>query len=318
VTLTVAPFPLDLARSLDLAERALASRMSPGERTEEFWPAIASAIRTGRASGALLREGGESHGMALWEPAGPLGVAVRLLYLEPPAAGPGGYREALDAVAHAAGAVAFSTGQLAGLSEREESLVMRARGFAPFGRSELTLPPASEVASIASPPGARVRPIVPADEPVLARLHERAYENHLDRYLALEDLDPTHDADRQLREYFTGRYGEVLSPGSCLVTADDTVAAAVIATKRAQQALIIDVMSDPAYEGRGFARLALTEAVHRLRERGETKIVLNVTEGNDRALRLYSRLGFVRSMGPTREWYDAARIAVDRPAPRPA
>lgn len=317
MTFTLAPFPTDLSAALDLAEKALRSRLAPGEKLEDFWPQISAGIRAGRTNGGLLREHHESLGVVTWEPAGPFGVAVRLLYLEPPRANPDGYRAALDVVARSAGPIAFSTGQLAGLSEEAESTVLRERGFAPFGRTEMAFPLASSVPDALPPPGVHVRPVMAEDESALARLHERAYRNHLDRYLATEDLDPARDADRQLREYFSGRHGEVLSPGSSVVTVDGQIVAAVIATRRPPQVLIIDVMSDPAREGRGFARLALAESVRRLRERGETHLVLNVTEGNDRAIRLYSRIGFVTTMGPTREWYDARRMRVERPVGLP-
>ena len=313
VTLTIVPFPTDLSASLDLAEKALRSRLAPGERFEDFWPEVSSEIRAGRLNGGLLREHHDTRGLATWQPAGPFGAAVRLLYLEPPRADAEGYRDALDAVSHAAGAFAFVTGQLSGLSEAEEASLLGGRGFAPFGRSEMAFPPVRPVPVAATPPGVRVRPVVAGDEPELARLHERAYWNHLDRYLATEDADPARDADRQLREYFAGRYGEVLSPGSSAVDLDGRIVAAVIATRRSPEALIIDVMSDPAHQRRGFARLALTDSVRALRERGEAKIILNVTEGNDPAVRLYTRLGFVRTIGPTREWYDARRLKVEQP-----
>ena len=313
VTLTVVPFPTDLSASLDLAEKALRTRLAPGEKLEDFWPEVSSGIRAGRLTGGLLREDRETLGVATWQPAGPFGAAVRLLYLEPPRADVVGYGAALDAVSRAAGPFAFATGQLAGLSEEEEASLFRERGFAPFGRSEMAFPAARPVPVEATPSGVILRPVVAGDEPELARLHERAYWNHLDRYLATEDADPARDADRQLREYFAGRFGEVLSPGSSAVEVDGSIVAAVIATLRRPDALIIDVMSDPAHRRMGFARLALTDSVRALRERGETKILLNVTEGNEPAVRLYSRVGFVRTIGPTREWYDSRRLKVEQP-----
>ena len=313
MTLTVAPFPVDLAESLTLAEAALRSRLAPGERFDDFWPQISSGIRTGRLNGGLLRKEHATCGVATWDSAGPFGVSVRLLYLTPPNATGEGYREALDSVGRVAGAIAFTTGQLSGLNDADERLVMDERGFAPFGRLEMALPVSVSVRTGDVPVGVAVRPVVPGDEAALARLHERAYRNHLDRYLAIEDLDPVRDAELQLRQYFSGRFGEVLSPGSTLVLVDREVASAVITTRRPNQALIIDVMSDPDRQGRGFARLALTESIRQLRDRGETAIALNVTVGNDRAHRLYLGVGFVQTMGPTKEWFDARRMPVEWP-----
>lgn len=315
MTLALVPFPLDQSTSLALAAEALRTRLAPGEDLRDLLPPIDSAIRSTRATGGLLWSEGAARGVVLWEPAGPLGVSVRLLYLSPPNADRERYRAALDLTERAAGPIAFAPGPLAGLSEEEESTVMRERGFAPYGRSEMAFPPTTPVPVVPASPGGDVRPIRPADEPLLARLHEQAYRNHLDRYLSLEALDPGRDADRQLREYFAGRFGELLSPGSVAVTLDGRIVAAVVAVRRPAHVLLIDVMSEPSLQGKGLGRTALASALRALRERGESAIVLNVTEGNGRAVRLYSRLGFVRTIGPSKEWYDARRMPVELPPP---
>jgi ribosomal protein S18 acetylase RimI-like enzyme len=67
-------------------------------------------------------------------------------------------------------------------------------------------------------------------------------------------------------------------------------------------------MVDPEFQGSGVGRRLLTTTLRSLRGAGEPRIYLNVTEGNEPALRLYRRLGFVRSLGPTRDWYNALRI----------
>jgi ribosomal protein S18 acetylase RimI-like enzyme len=317
VTLTLVPFPLDQTASLALAADALRTRLVAGEDIRDWLPPLETAIRSARATGGLLSSDGETRGIVLWEPAGPLGVAVRLLYLSPPNARPELYRAALALAERAAGPIAFAPSPLAGLSSDEESAVMRERGFASYGRSEMAFPSTAPVPSAPVPPGAEVRPIRATDEPRLARLHEKAYRDHLDRYLSIEALDPVHDADRQLREYFGGRWGELLSPGSTAVTLDGRIVAAVIAVQRGPHVLIIDVMTEPDLQGRGFGRAALASALQALRERGESAVVLNVTEGNERAVRLYSRLGFVRTIGPSKEWYDARRMSVRLPSSDP-
>jgi ribosomal protein S18 acetylase RimI-like enzyme len=317
VTLSLVPFALDQPTSLAFAAAALRVRLVPGEELDVLLPPLESAIRSARASGGLLRSEGRARGLVHWEPAGPLGVALRLLYLSDGDATAASYREALDLTERAAGPIAFIAGPLAGLSEDEESEFLRGRGYAPYGRSEMTLPPAAVVPLPSGPEGTEVRAVRPGDEPLLARLHENAYRRHLDRFLALEDTDPARDADRQVRDYFTGRWGELLSPGSSVVLLDQRMVAAALTVRRTHHALILDVMADPSRQGKGFGRAALTHALRALREAGQTKIVLNVTEGNERAIRLYSSLGFVRSIGPSSEWYDARRMPVDIPVPGP-
>jgi len=313
VTLSLAPFALDQPTSLDLAAEALRSRLAPGEQLTELFPSYDSSIRSARATGGLVRSEGATRGIVLWVPAGPLGVAVRLLYLLPECASVDGYRTLLTLTEHAAGPIAFAPGPLAGLSTEEESSVMHDRGFASFGRSEMAFPPTARVPELTPSSVGTLRPASPDDESRLARLHERAYHDHLDRYLSLEELDPTRDADHQLRDCFSGRYGELLSPGSTVVAIDGRIVAAVLVVRRAAQALIIDVMTDPALQGKGLGRTALVGSLRALRDQGEAAIVLNVTEGNERAVRLYSRSGFVRTLGPSKEWYNASRISVRYP-----
>jgi len=313
VTLSLVPFALDQPTSLAFAAEALRSRLAPGEDFPGLLESQTSAIRSARAMGGLVRSGGEARGIVVWERAGPLGVTVRLLYLAPPNADVAGYRDLLALTERTAGPLAFLPGPLAGISADEESEVMRERGFAPFGRSEMSFPPAAPVPQLLVPPGGDLRPVRPDDEPLLARLHEAAYRNHLDRYLSLEDLDPVRDADHGMRDYFAGRWGDLLSPGSTVLRLGGRIVAAVIAVRRATHVLIIDVMAEPALQGKGLGRTVLTAALRALRDRGEAAIVLNVTEGNERAIRLYTRLGFVRSIGPTQEWYDAGRMRVELP-----
>jgi GNAT superfamily N-acetyltransferase len=308
VTLAFVPFPADQPSAVSLAEEALRVRLAPGEKLTDLLPPIVASIHSGRAAGGLLRSDGAPIGIALWEPAGPFGVAVRLLYLTAPAARPEGYREALDLVHRVAGPIAFVGGPLGGLSSEEEATLLGHRGFVRFHRTEMSLPPESEVPEVAVPEGAVVRPLGAEDERELARLHQRAYQDHIDWYLGLEDLDPVRDADRQVRDYYGGRYGDLVSPGSTVVTVEGRIVASVVAIKRPVHVLLVDVMSEPALHGRGFGRAALAAALRDLRRRGENAIVLNVTEENVRAVRMYASLGFVRSIGPSQEWFDARRM----------
>ncbi len=316
MTLALVPFAVDQPSSLALAKDALRSRLAPGEELRDLLPPLESSIRSARATGGVLREAGGAEGIVLWEPAGPLGVALRLLYLSPAHARVERYRDALDLATRAAGPVAFAPGPLSGLSPTEEAELMEGRGFAAFGRSEMMFPPTSPVPSVSPLPGTEVRPVRSEDMAELAHLHEAAYRDHLDRFLALEDLDPVRDAQRQVNDYFAGRWGELLAPGSTVVTLAGRPVAAVIAVRRAEHALVIDVMTDPEHQGQGLGRAALVASLQALRHRGESAVVLNVTEGNDRAVRLYQHLGFVRSMGPSVEWYDARRMPVVTPTPR--
>ena len=50
----------------------------------------------------------------------------------------------------------------------------------------------------------------------------------------------------------------------------------------------------PGYQGRGLGRRLMEASLQALRVRGYTTVSLTVTSGNERAVRLYEKLGFVR------------------------
>ncbi len=90
---------------------------------------------------------------------------------------------------------------------------------------------------------------------------------------------------------------------------------AVLSVRTSAGVLIADVMVDPDSQGRGLGRAMLLASLRALRAAGDHAVYLNVTEGNHAAVRLYERVGFVRSLGPTHDWYNGHRVPV--PAPKP-
>ena len=181
---------------------------------------------------------------------------------------------------------------------------MERRGLRPFGRSEMQRVGKAPPAADPLPPGARLRAIGPEDEGELVRLHGAAYRGRFDRYLFLESTDEAEDARALVRDVFGGRWGALSTAGSLGLEADGQLRAAVLSVRRSEGTLIADVMVDPAAQGRGLGRAVLTAVLAALDRAGESPAVLNVTEGNVRAQRLYAHLGFERSLGPSREWYN--------------
>jgi ribosomal protein S18 acetylase RimI-like enzyme len=104
----------------------------------------------------------------------------------------------------------------------------------------------------------------------------------------------------QWREYVTGlfsaaAYGEFLPACSVLqLGADATRLEAVVMATRigARTAHLPQVAVDPAAQGRGVGRQAVSAALDHLAQRGFSGVTLLVAEGNSKARRLYDRLGF--------------------------
>jgi len=303
----VVPLAEELEAAIRLAKAAILGRPWVGDRGPELAREFAESARTGGRVGAVLRVGGAGVGIATWAPHGPLGASVHLFYVDPSHAAPETYARFWAGLAPLAGPIVFVPGEIAGLTEAEESALMSGVGFARFGRSEMQfqgdVPP-----PVGGGLAGALRPVGPADSAELARLHRLAYHSRFDRYLFLEEDDEVADAQRMVRDLFAGRWGAFCPEGSRAVEVDGRLVAAVLSTRRPEGALIADVVVDPALQGKGLGGAVLSAAVADLLGAGIRPVTLNVTEGNDRAARLYERLGFVRTLGPSRDWYDPRRI----------
>ncbi len=258
----------------------------------------------------LYFAGGRPVGLVGWSSGNPLGPTVDLLVLEPPDASVAGYGELLDRTEREIGQALFLYGPVPGLSLGEERELLEARGFRPFARSEMTLDPSAKLGRRPAPPGVETRPVRPEDRAELGALHHRTYRDHFDGYLFLEQEDRVEDSRREVRQILEGRWGAFVADGSRVALQDGRLRGAVLTVRGAEGVLIAQVMVDPEAQGRGMGGGLLTESIEGLRAHGDGPIYLNVTEGNRRAVRLYERLGFVRTLGPSQDWYRAERIPV--------
>jgi ribosomal protein S18 acetylase RimI-like enzyme len=305
----LAPLASDVRSSLALAREAVLARFNPGVELSEQVPLVERQVRDGTAQGVLRVVDGRPVGLALWNSGSPVGLAVRYLYLRAPMASANEYWVFLEKVERAVGPVAFLP-TLAGPTPDEEAATLRSMGFAPYSRSEMRLPSTTTVPAHEAGEGTVVRSFRPADEPAVVAVHAAAYRNHFDRFLFAEDLDPERDAELTIRALIEGRYGTFLPKASMVVERRERIVGETIVLAPPGRALIADVAVDPAVQGRGFGRAAVVGTVRALRALGIASIALAVTEGNRRATELYRRLGFVRTLGPTREWYNTRRIPI--------
>lgn len=308
ISFEIRPVGTDVDAAIRLAGQAVRANPWALTQAEEITARIAERIRSGGFLGGLLAEEGRCVGFVSWSRRGTLGLSVELLYLTPGSASAEGYGLALAEVERSVAPLVFVSGPLPGISADEERRTMDHLGLRPFGRSEMVrtgigAPPAGPL-----PSGVTLRPVGAADEEALARLHMAAYSGRFDRYLFLETEDEAADARQLVGDLFRGRWGEPSTAGSIGAVVDGELRGAVLSVKRGPGALIADVMVDPAAQGKGIGRAVLAAAVEGLDRAGERPAVLNVTEGNAHAQRLYERLGFVRSLGPSTEWYNPRRV----------
>ncbi len=304
------PFGTEVGPALEMAREALWAACPPGEDPAAYWPALEAGIRSRAAPGALWVRDGEVLGIALWDRPGPLGVALSVLYLRGAEVSVAGYRALLASVGGAAGPIAFVSSPVPGLETRAEAALMGELGFAPFSRSEFSLDLARPRSERPMPSDLRRRPYRPEDSEAVARIHRHAYDGRFDRYLFLEDLDPARDAEALVRDLVRGRWGEFLAPASFVVEERGEPVGASLVVRTARGPLIANVVTDPAHATRGIGRAALEGTIGALVDQGEPRVRLVVTEGNRPALALYERLGFVRTRGPSLQWYNTGRIPV--------
>lgn len=306
----VVPLARDVEAAVRIGREAVIGRPWIGSRGPELADRFEAGARAGNRQGALFRPGDRAVGIATWEAHGPLGSLLDLWFLEPTVASVEAYRRFWDGIRGLAGPIAFAPGQIPGLTGSEEERLMVGLGLARFGRSEMCwrdgvpLPPAE------LPSGGSLRPVGRGDAAELCRLHRIAYHARFDRYLFIEEEDEERDASRMVQDLFDGRWGAVVDEGSRAIEVDGRLVGAVLSVRRSEGVLIADVMVDPALQGRGIGKALLAGTLRALHGAGRLPVYLNVTEGNSRAVRLYEGLGFVRSLGPSVDWYDPRLIPV--------
>jgi len=307
---TLVPVEQAVESAVRLGREAVYFRPWIGDRGPEVADRFERAVRSRSAVGTLLYVDGVAVGVALWNPPGPLGITLDLWHVVPAMTSTDRYRWFLEAIRRTYGPVVFVPGEIPGLAPADEERLMTGLGYGRFGRSEMRRTPDAPLPSLELPGEGSLRPVTRDDEAALIDLHARAYHERFDRYLFLEDPDERSDARHLVQSFFDGKWGEWSAAGSQAVTRGGELLGAVLAVRRGPGALLIDVMVEPSAQGGGIGRALLAGTIRSLVAQGEVPIALNVTEGNSRALRLYARLGFVRTLGPSRDWYDRDRIPV--------
>lgn len=91
--------------------------------------------------------------------------------------------------------------------------------------------------------------------------------------------------------------------------ADGDVVGYVCLMSLFEEAQILDIALDPEQRGRGSARLLMEHAFSVARQQGAEVMALEVRASNSAAIKLYERLGFVRT-GTRQGYYEGKEDAV--------
>ncbi len=155
-------------------------------------------------------------------------------------------------------------------SEAGKRLALR-RG-AVFHHSEHALVLSGDPTAGPHEPALSARPATPADIPVVSRLLEAGFGAPAPEDLAARVNSP---------------HGPTL-----VVELDGAAVGTLSLTREGDDARIYGFVIDPSWQGRGLGREALRRACQQLRADGARRIGLEVAVDNDRALALYTSLGF--------------------------
>jgi ribosomal-protein-alanine N-acetyltransferase len=141
------------------------------------------------------------------------------------------------------------------------------------------------------------------------------------RRMSPEDLDRVMEIAASLKEaphWTRANYAAVLDPAAtprriALVTDGGQagkVAGLAVASLLPPQAELETIAVDTHYQRCGLARGLFAELAGRLARAGATEVILEVRASNERALRLYRRLGFVETGRRRRYYHDPEDDAV--------
>lgn len=135
----------------------------------------------------------------------------------------------------------------------------------------------------------------PPEEPEvlgLASFLRDAYEGHMEQAFGMHV-----GAESDWRDYvaaiFKGEAGAFLPDASFVSMDGERIVGAILATHWMGAPLVAELGVARERRGQGLGRALVQASMNRLAERGESRVALYVTLGNDPAIALYRRLGFV-------------------------
>ena len=163
-------------------------------------------------------------------------------------------------------------------------------------------------------PSLVIRRATNADLPTLGRLGALLVQQHHDfdsrRFLA---------GDRSTRHHYAEFLGSQLDDPDVLVLVAEHEGQVIGYTFAAMEGydykslrgpagLLHDILVDPIYRSRGVGTQLLAETLSMLQSKGARQIVLSTAERNESAQRLFTRMGFRRTMIEMTRELDASTV----------
>lgn len=93
---------------------------------------------------------------------------------------------------------------------------------------------------------------------------------------------------------------------SVLTDGEEIIGFAIVDTLVQDQAELFNIAVSPEYRGRGLSKLLMDDVIEKAKERGATRMLLEVRVGNAAAVALYKKYGFVEN-GLRRGYYSAPK-----------
>ncbi len=122
------------------------------------------------------------------------------------------------------------------------------------------------------------------------------YDGHMEQQFGLHS-GPEDEWREYVAAIFKGESGQYMPDASYVSLDDGQIVGAVIITHWMGMPLVAEVGVWKERRGRGLGRALLQAAMNRLADRGESRLALYVTVGNDPAISLYRSMGFAQVGG---------------------
>lgn len=180
----------------------------------------------------------------------------------------------------------------AGFEDRYEP-AFRAVGFRRwFARTRLEAPTAKGPV----PPELGLRPPEEPEVLGLTTFFMDAYDGHMEQAFGMH-VGPESEWRDYIAGLLKGDSGQFMPDASFVALEGDRLVGAILTTHWMETPLVAELGVAKDRRGRGIGRALLQAVFNRLADRDMHRIALFVTVGNDPAIRLYERMGFVQAGG---------------------